>query len=44
MLLNEMQEKNAAQDAKIRDLEQQVSEMHAALLQLQSKDERVAQR
>jgi len=44
MLLNEVQKKNAAQDAKIRDLEQQVAEMHAALLKLQGKDERVAQR
>jgi hypothetical protein len=40
MLLNETQQ----QAAKIRALEQQVAEMHAALLKLQSKDERVAQR
>jgi hypothetical protein len=50
MLLNEVQritaqvEQNTAQAAKIRDLEQQVAEMHAALLRLQAKDERVAQR
>jgi hypothetical protein len=47
MLLNEVQKqqgKNAAQDSKIRDLEQQVAEMRAALLKLQAKDERVAQR
>jgi uncharacterized coiled-coil protein SlyX len=44
MLLNEMQTRNAAQDSRIRDLEQQVAEMHAALLKLQAKDERVAQR
>jgi hypothetical protein len=40
MLLNETQQ----QAAKIRALEQQVAEMHAALLKLQAKDERVAQR
>jgi len=51
MLLNAMQkrdaaqaEKNAAQATEIRDLKQQVAEMHAALLKLQAKDERVAQR
>ena len=47
MLLNEVQKqqiKNAGQEARIRDLEQQVAKMHAALLKLQSKDERVAQR
>jgi hypothetical protein len=47
MLLNEAQKqqrKNTAQDARIRDLERQVAEMHAALLKLQPKDERVAQR
>jgi hypothetical protein len=40
MLLNDAQQ----QAAKIRDLERQVAEMHAALLKLQAKDERVAQR
>jgi len=40
MLLNETQQ----QAAKIRALEQQVAEMHAALLKIQAKDERVAQR
>jgi hypothetical protein len=50
MLLNELQKltaqvrKNAAQAAEVRDLKQQVSQMHAALLKLQSKDERVARR
>ena len=50
MLLNEVQkitaqvEKNAAQADEIQDLKQQVAEMHAALLKLQAKDERVAQR
>jgi hypothetical protein len=47
MLLNEVQkqqDKNAAQDSKIRDLEQQVAEMHAALLNLQAEDKRIAQR
>jgi hypothetical protein len=39
MLLNEAQQ----QAARIRDLEQQVAEMHAALLNLQAKIERVAQ-
>jgi hypothetical protein len=42
---NAAQEKqNAAQAAEIRDLKQQVAKMHAALLKLLSKDERVAQR
>jgi hypothetical protein len=54
MLLNEMQKRNAAQDAKIRDLERQVTElkdlkqqmavMSATLVKLQTKDELVAQR
>ena len=51
MLLNEVQKQHTqttetidAQAAKIRALEQQVAEMHAALLKLQAKDERVAQR
>jgi hypothetical protein len=51
MLLNELQkehmqtsETNAAQTARIRDLEQQVAEMHAALLKLEAKDTGVAQR
>jgi hypothetical protein len=50
MLLNEVQkrnatqdEKNAAQAAEIQDLRQQVAEMRATLLKLESKDERVAQ-
>jgi hypothetical protein len=49
--LNEVQKQHAqttetfdAQAARIRDLEQQVAAMHAALLKLQSKDQRVAQR
>ena len=42
---NAAQEKqNAIQAAEIRDLKQQVAEMHAALLRIQVKDERVAQR
>jgi hypothetical protein len=40
MLLNETQQ----QAAKIRALEQQVAEMHAGLLKLQAKPDRVAQR
>jgi hypothetical protein len=51
MLLNEVQKKNAAQDAEIRDLKQQVAELndlkqelHAALLKLRATDEFVAQR
>jgi hypothetical protein len=40
MLLNETQH----QAAEIRDLKQQVAEMHAALLKLQPKDQRVARR
>jgi hypothetical protein len=40
MLLNETQQ----QATQIRELKQQVAEMHAALLKLQAKDERVAQR
>jgi hypothetical protein len=47
MLVNEVQQqqqKISAQDAEIRDLKQEVAEMHAALLKLQPKDERVAQR
>jgi dethiobiotin synthetase len=40
MLLNETQQ----QAAEIRDLKQQVAQMHAALLKLQAKDEQVAQR
>ena len=51
MLLNEMQKRNAAQDAKIGDLERQVAELtdlkqelHAALIKLQAKEELVAQR
>jgi hypothetical protein len=50
MLLNEVQkitaqvEKNATEVEEIRDLKQQVAEMHAALLKLQAKDEHVAQR
>lgn len=43
MLLNEVQKRNAAQDAQIRDLKQQVAELRAAFLSLQAKDERVAQ-
>jgi hypothetical protein len=38
------EQQNTAQASKIRALEQQVAEMHAALLKLQAKDERVAQR
>jgi hypothetical protein len=50
MLLNEVQkitaqiEKNAAQAAEIRELKQQMADMHAALLKLEAKDERIAQR
>ena len=51
MLLNEMQKKNAAQDAEMRDLKQQVAELKAlnqatqvALRKLQAKDELVARR
>jgi len=47
MLLNEAQNQQrqiATQTTKICDLEQQVAEMHAALLKLQSKDEHVEQR
>jgi hypothetical protein len=54
MLLNEMQKKNATQDAKIRGLEQQVAElrnlkqqmavMSEVLQKLQAKDQLVAQR
>ena len=43
MLLNEVQKRNAAQDAQIRDLKQQVAELRAALQSLHAKDERVAQ-
>jgi hypothetical protein len=44
MLLNEMQKRNAAQDEKIRGLEQRVSEMNAVILRLEAKNERVAER
>jgi cytochrome c-type biogenesis protein CcmE len=50
MLLNEVQkitaqiEKNAVQAAEIRELKQQMADMHAALLKLEAKDERIAQR
>jgi hypothetical protein len=44
MLLNEMQKKNAAQDAEIHDLKKLVAEMQVGLLKLQSKDELVAKR
>jgi endosialidase-like protein len=44
MLLNEMQKRNATQDAEIRDLKKLVVEMQAGLLKLQSKDELVAER
>jgi len=47
MLVNEMQQehqKNAAQEAEIHDLKQQMAAMHAALLKVQGKDESVAQR
>ena len=54
MLLNEMQKKNAAQDAKIRDLEKQLAELQdlkqqmavvsAALQKLQPNDAFVAKR
>ena len=39
MLLNEVQKRNAAQDAQIRDLKQQVAELRAALQSLHAKDE-----
>jgi len=39
MLLNEVQRRNAAQDAQIRDLKQQVAELRAALQSLHAKDE-----
>ena len=47
MLLNEVQkqqQKNDAQDAEIHALKQQLTEVLAALMTLQGKDERVAQR
>jgi Chaperone of endosialidase len=44
MLLNEMQKKNAAQDAELRDLKRQVAVMSAALEKLQEKNQLVAQR
>jgi endosialidase-like protein len=44
MLLNEMQKRNEAQDAEMRDLKRQMADIHAALLKLQTKDERIAQR
>jgi hypothetical protein len=47
MLLNEVQkqqQKNAAQDAEIHALKQQLTQVLAALMTLQGKDERVAQR
>jgi hypothetical protein len=47
MLLNELQkqqQKNAAQDAEIHALKQQLTQVFAALVKLQGKDERVAQR
>jgi hypothetical protein len=51
MLLNEVQKKNATQDAEIRDLKQQMAELkdlnqatQVALRKLQAKDELVAQR
>jgi hypothetical protein len=51
MLLNEVQQQHTqttetsnAQAAEIRELKQQVAEMHSALLKLQAKDEGVAER
>jgi trimeric autotransporter adhesin len=54
MLLNEVQKQQqriaaqeqraASQDAKISQLQEQLTEMHAALLNLESKDQRIAQR
>ena len=54
MLLNEVQkqqrkmaaqdEHSAAQDSEIRQLKQQLTYMHAALVKLQTKDDLVAQR
>lgn len=51
MLLNEVQKltaaqgkQNAAQAAQIRELKQQVAEMHAALLKVTGQSEHVAQR
>jgi hypothetical protein len=47
MLLNEAQTQQrqiATQTTKIRDLEQQVAQMHAVLLKLQANDERIAER
>jgi hypothetical protein len=47
MLLNEAQRQQqliTAQAAEMSDLRLQVADMHAALLKLQAKDERVAQR
>ena len=47
MLLNEVQKQQTektAQDAKIRELEERVAEMHAEFLNLRAKDERIAQR
>jgi hypothetical protein len=54
MLLNEMRQRNAAQDAEIRDLKQPVEELKylkqqvallsAVLRKLRAKDELVAQR
>jgi hypothetical protein len=51
MLLNEMQKRNAAQDAEMRDVKLQVAELKAlnqaaqlALRKLQAKDEFAARR
>jgi Chaperone of endosialidase len=44
MLLNEVQKKNAALDAEIRELKRQVAVISAALRSLQAKDELIANR
>jgi Chaperone of endosialidase len=44
MLLNEMQKRNAVQDAEIRDLKRQMTVLSGALQKLQAKDELVANR
>jgi Tfp pilus assembly protein PilO len=42
--LKEQQKQSVAQAEQLRDVQQQLAELHAALAKLQSKDELVAQR